>query len=556
MSAILKLKGRYLGSGVRILLDAATPAGGPVWVQVAAGGVWKGHAKFKQISFDDAFFSKVIANFRAHPSYEAGEDGVGKARVVPFDYEHASEMPPTEGSIALHGAPACGWVLELDTRKGEDGNVELWALADFLDATREQIRAGAYQWTSVAIWPNATDKVTGKEIGPVLTSVAITNRPFVEGMAPLKARVEVYGKAESAEEFIVGLRETLELPAEADAAAVKTGLDELVRLWETGAKPPGYPDGVGYLLNQVRRLLGLRAVAMPDEIVAAAGQALGALSASPETTPLPAQPAGNQAMSDKLRQALITLFDVRDNDDAILAAAKEAAMFAAKNAGALAALGDLMKKFGAADPADLATKATAARDDAAKTAEFATKLSEALAALDAGQEEEAKTETEKIAASAGFASADDPKAKLMRRVLLSDNLEARRAALGLVVGPAGADGKPTYTLTARDPSKLVAFRKEYPTPDRETALLTTPLVAGPGGLQLGGAHTGAAGGTAASPGGAALPKHIQEIQAYPGDTNHQKAVAMLTDKLPGFSKNDRRRQLYLADRYLQTGTAA
>jgi hypothetical protein len=231
MSAILRLKGLFTGSTVRILLDESAPVDGPVWVQVAASGVWKGHAVFKQISFDEAFFLKVIGNFRAHPSYEAGDDGKGKARVVPFDYEHASEMKPTEGTIPLTGAPAVGWVLELETRKASDGGVELWALADFLPATREQIRAGAYQWTSVAIWPNATDKVSGKEIGPVLTSVAITNRPFVEGMAPLKARVEVWGKAESAEEFIVGLRETLELPADADAAAVQAGMSELVKLY-------------------------------------------------------------------------------------------------------------------------------------------------------------------------------------------------------------------------------------------------------------------------------------------------------------------------------------
>lgn len=550
MSAILRLKGRFLGSGVRLLADDATASDGPVWVQVAAAGIWKGHPKFAQITFDQGFFDKVIANFHAHPSYEAGEDGKGKARVVPFDYEHASEMPATEGTIPLTGAPAVGWVLELEARKADDGGTELWALADFLPATREQIRAGAYQWTSVAIWPNAVDKVSGKDIGPVLTSVAITNRPFVEGMAPLKARVEVWGKAESAEEFIVGLRETLELPADADAGAVQTGMNELVKLYQEGSKPPGYPEGVGYLLNQVRRLLGLRALAMPDEILAAAGQALAALSASTTTTPaLPAKPPeGTSAMSDKLRQSLVLLFGCIDHDEAILAAAT-------KSTGALAALGELMKKFGASDPADLATKATAARDDAAKTAEFATKLGEALAALDASQEEEAKTETEQIAASAGFAGADDPKGKAARSVILTSSLSARRAALGIVVGPTGVDGKPTLTLGTKDPSKLEQFRTDYPTPDPKKVLLTTPITATAHG-QLGGPHTGLPAGGGAPPGAPTLPKHVQEIQAYPGVNNHQKAVAMLTDKLPGFAKNDQRQQFYLADRYLQTGTAA
>lgn len=544
MSAILKLRGLYFGAGVQ-LLDATTASeGGPSWVQIAAGGVWKGHARFKQISFDEAFFAKVIANFRAHPSYEPGEDGKGKARVVPFDYEHASEMSPTDGAIALHGAPACGWVLELETRRGAEGNVELWALAEFLPVTREQIRAGAYQWTSVAIWPDAKDKVTGKEIGPLLTSVAITNKPFVEGMAPLRARVEVYGKAESPEEFIVGLRETLELPAEADVPSVQAGLNELVKMYQDQAKPPGYPDGVGYLLNQVRRLLGLRALAMPDEILEAAGQALGALSASTTTTPAaPAKPPeGTSTMSDTLRQKLIALFDVRDNDEAILAAANKAS-------GALAALGDLMKKFGASDPADLASKATQARDDAAKTAEFATKLTEALSALDSSQEEEAKAETEQIAASIGYAK-DDPRGVAGRSVILTSCIDARRSALGIVVG---ADGK--LMLGEKSPTKLEEFRKLYPAPDPKKVLLTTPITATPTG-QLGGPHTGVPAGGGSNPGVPTMPKHIQDIQAYPGVNNHQKAVAMLTDKLPGFSKNDQRQQLFLADRYLQTGTAA
>jgi hypothetical protein len=60
---------------------------------------------------------------------------------------------------------------------------------------------------------------------------------------------------------------------------------------------------------------------------------------------------------------------------------------------------------------------------------------------------------------------------------------------------------------------------------------------------------------AASSQASGVVQPVAAIACYPGANNHQKAVAMLTEKLPGFSKNDRRQQLFLADRYLQTGAA-
>jgi hypothetical protein len=302
------------------------------------------------------------------------------------------------------------------------------------------------------------------------------------------------------------------------------------------------------LLNQVRRLLGLRALAMPDEILTAAGQALGALPASTTTMPAPPAPPPPEAntMSDKLRTALVALLGVVDHDDAILAAATKAT-------GALAMLGDLMKQFGATDPADLAVKAGAARDAAGKTADFATKLSEALAALDTGAEEETKTETEQIAASLGFAK-DDPRGKSARGVIFTLGLSARRAALGIAIG---ADGK-TLTLAAKDPSRLEAFRAEYPLPTAEqgrAALLTTPIAAGTGGVQLGGAHTGLTpGGTA--PAAGAGPAHLTEIALYPGANNIQKAIAMLSDKQPGFKLQPWSEQNRIAGNFVATGKAA
>lgn len=548
MSAILKLEGLGYGLGIKLAAQAAAAeTKGPVWVQVAAEGEFRGHGKFDLIKFDAAFFNKVVANFRSHPAYVAGPTGFGTEPVVPFDYEHASEMNPTSGTIPTNGAIACGWALELECRTNAEGKAELWALAEWGDQAREQIRANEYRWTSVAIWPNAIDKVSGEKKGPVLTSIALTNKPFVEGMAPLTARVEVWGKAESPEELVVGLRDVLELPPEADTATVQSGLEELVAMYANGQKPPGYPDGVGYLLNQVRRLLGLRALAMPDEILAAAGQALGAASASKPSTPVPpAPPPGNTEMSDKLRQSLIVLFGCVDHsDEAILAAATKAG-------GALAALGDLMKKFNVGTPAELATAATAAQEEAGKVAQFATKLTEALAALETQDKENAEEEVNQIAASQGIAAGD--KGAALRKVLLSQRIEAGRAALGL-----GRNDRGENVLITASATALEAFRKEFPLPtaaEKQKVLLTTTVVASPT-TQLGGQHTALPGvqpTTGAT--GPTVPEHIAALSTYPGDNNVQRAIALLTDKQPGFAKLDWGRQNFLAGRYLETGKAA
>src|SRR5574341_625437 len=110
------------------LADAAAPEGdAPVWVQVALGGVYKGYAGGEvEFTFDALTFSQIVANFRRHPAYVAGSDGVGSAPVVAWDFNHASEMNPTEGGLPLTGAPSQGWVHELEVRQGPTGVPELW----------------------------------------------------------------------------------------------------------------------------------------------------------------------------------------------------------------------------------------------------------------------------------------------------------------------------------------------------------------------------------------------------------------------------------------------
>ena len=102
----LRLTNRFLGTTVPV--DVAQVADtGPIWIQIATAGEYKGYAGGTQtVVFDKPLFDAVVKNFRQHPWYQPGADGVGMKAVVPFDYEHASEMDPTSGSIPQGGAPA------------------------------------------------------------------------------------------------------------------------------------------------------------------------------------------------------------------------------------------------------------------------------------------------------------------------------------------------------------------------------------------------------------------------------------------------------------------
>lgn len=255
--------------------------------------------------------------------------------------------------------------------------------------------------------------------------------------------------------------------------------------------------------------------------------------------------------TNPLTSKLSVLFNCAENDDAVLAAATKAN-------GAMSVVDAMLKSYGATDFKDLVAKATEAQKAASQAVEVGTKMSELLATLDGSAQEEQKKETEQIAASLGYGT--DARGVSGRSVIMSEGLAARRAALGIIVGPAGADGKPTLTLGAKDPAKLDAYRTNYPMPNAEqqrNALLTTPLVAGASGLQLGGTHTAApAGGGASQPGTRQVPEHIAALASYPGVNDVERALALLNDKQAGFSKLDWHRQCFLAGRYLETGKAA
>ncbi len=146
--------------------------GAPVWIQIARIGKFAGHSA-GPFELSESTFSDIVKNFKATSNQR-----------VAIDFEHASEQDAASGSIPHTGAPAQGWILDLQNR-ATDG---LWALVEWLEPAREYVRSGKYKFFSPAIRFNARDRVSGKPIGARLTSGALTNSPFLDGMLPLVAR--------------------------------------------------------------------------------------------------------------------------------------------------------------------------------------------------------------------------------------------------------------------------------------------------------------------------------------------------------------------------------
>ena len=138
--------------------------------QIARVGTFNGHPQ-GAFELSPAVFEQMVANFNATMN-----------RMVPVDYEHLSERVPE--SAARDGVPAPAWIVGLENR-GADG---LWADFEWVDDKAvEYVRSGKYRFVSPAIVFGAKHRETGKPIGARLTSVALTNHPFLDGMATLVA---------------------------------------------------------------------------------------------------------------------------------------------------------------------------------------------------------------------------------------------------------------------------------------------------------------------------------------------------------------------------------
>lgn len=133
------------------------------WIHVAIEGRWEGHPA-GAFELSRRSFEQAVKNFEANPN------------PVPLDYEHSTEFAIP--------APAAGWVQRLEVREGERG-AELWALCELTAKAAEMVREGAYRFSSGVFVFGSIDPVSGDSVGVEMTSLALTNVPFIRGATPI-----------------------------------------------------------------------------------------------------------------------------------------------------------------------------------------------------------------------------------------------------------------------------------------------------------------------------------------------------------------------------------
>jgi hypothetical protein len=194
----------------------------PKWIQIAYEGEWKGHHT-GAFRLTREHFDECVKNLHAHPAYEPG----GASDVVPFDFDHASEIGATSGSKPLTGSPAQGWVRELEVRTGPDGKAQLWSLTNVLEPARTYLREKKLKWVSAAIWFNAVDHVTNDNIGAMLTSVAWTNKPFLRALPAIAANLQPHTAGKPMLTKSVRLLALLNLTLDATEENITTEVEKL-----------------------------------------------------------------------------------------------------------------------------------------------------------------------------------------------------------------------------------------------------------------------------------------------------------------------------------------
>jgi len=216
---------------MRIALNAAAPsvqnanAGitGPdheartTWIHVAPFGEWSGHSSGR-FSLTQDSFSAVCAQVST------------QSTPVSVDYEHASIRPKGDPT------PAAGYVLATEVRA--DG---LFALTEFTQRAADMIKAGEYRFCSGVFDFTRVDPRSGDPLPCVLDTIALTNRPFIDGQHPivLSKLVPLTAGATMQEIDLKALAKLLDaIPGPNTADKIKKALDLMASGQEPEKSPP------------------------------------------------------------------------------------------------------------------------------------------------------------------------------------------------------------------------------------------------------------------------------------------------------------------------------
>lgn len=271
-----------------IELSAKSAEGKEIWIQVAKQGEFRGHAA-GAFKMNAQTWAEIIANFEA-----------SKNRAIPVDFEHASEQSPTSGNIPLMGAPAQGWIKKLTVR--DDGN--LWGLVEWGKLAREYIKNGQYKFLSPAIVFGAKDRVTGKSCGARLSSVALTNNPFLDGMQPVAASAKL-GEGKKVDEDVVKVIASIAVGEAFVDKATPEFVNATLRLHQKS------PTSHAHVANKLRDALRLPLTMSLDDVFAAAREATGEVLLTNSSSPAVPAAIETQPPATALKQ---TEAQMGDND--------------------------------------------------------------------------------------------------------------------------------------------------------------------------------------------------------------------------------------------------
>ena len=460
---------------------------GPAWLHVATEGTYNGHSN--KFTLDQSVFNELISNLHKDPRFELGDDGFGAKDVLPFDYEHASEMPGF--AVSKDGAPSMGWVLDLKAETGSDGKLRLYALTNLGDKIKDQIRNNEYKFTSIAFHPNSKDRLTGESIGMLMTSIAFTNTPFIQDLEPIAASAQMalssdnlgwFDAASSPEDALSSLRRLLKVPLSTTPAEVFALAETLLTAPPEGTEledvtsayrsifnlgPASDSSAILVELGKVRDQLLQTTV---DSTVAPVetpptGADLQALT-SGENTTMALSTLGTK-LAALLQGKKITLSAIKlfADDEDVVKAVDEVADGAVKSAGTV---NDVLAALGVEDAAGAMASIATLQD--AKT-----KLTAALSELEAALAQGAAMETQQAEAdvtAALTAKSFDISAK--------DAVTAHRATLCAYSAEAfKADNKKTRTVQLSEGREK--FLTHYGVPKEEHRTLLSMVATGPAG---------------------------------------------------------------------------
>lgn len=480
LSAPTSMKAR----GNLLKLEDATGGVEAKWVQVAVEGEFLGyggpdHPGFK---FTRKTFEEVIANIHGHPSFKIGASGFGEEGVIPWDFSHASEQRPTEGSLPMMGAPAQGWSSDAQIRNGAGGKSELWMLTKFLEPARTFVLGGQYKWASVALSFESVDNETGEATGALVTSIALTNTPFIEGMAQLaatrqaaagqvEARRSFFEAADSPEKAVEMMKEMFGIPETATPSDVGAELSK-VSEWVTAGSAPIGVD-VDEIVSSLRTIMNMAPFSSAQQVLTQAETNIANLG--DQTAPL----STLERNTMEILKVLATLLGVSATQEAITAELES-----------LAGLRDKLVALFALAPNKATTAAILqSATDANVGAETLFALCTALSVKDGP---EAITTVATL--QAANAELEKLKPEMLKLQKIQEDAEAVEAKVDVdraIASNAAFDEsmRPMFALSRK--TDKAAFLVKYPVPEAGAAPvvpvathLTQSVAAQPGGAQL------------------------------------------------------------------------